>query len=69
MYVLDTVYNDHNKINLWAGIAWPAGTSGEHFCVTLQRVLFFTVGMNCCRGLWSGTVYMGQIRLKCPTLK
>jgi len=63
MYVLDTVYND------WASTACPAGMSGEHFCVILQRVLFFTVGMNCCRGQRSGTVYMGQIRLKCPTLK
>ena len=42
MYVLDTVYNDCNKINLWASIAWPAGMSGEPFCVTLQGVLLYS---------------------------
>ena len=61
IYVLDTVHNDCNKIKLWAGTAWPTGTTGEHF--------FFTVGKKCCRGQGSGTLYMGQIRFKWPTLK
>ena len=37
MYVLDTVHNDCNKINLWAGTAWPTGTTGEHFFLQWER--------------------------------
>lgn len=41
----------------------------ENFLCNSAKSSVFTVGMNCCRGQRSGTVYMGQIRLKCPTLQ